>query len=103
MVRISASTVLGSAHTPYGYLMRSRDEASLAAITLFFVLLALVLGLLVLAYRTLRDAVALDPVEQFNGRLALALGADARSSDAARILRPGAARTGSPGIPLRRG
>jgi DNA primase RepB-like protein/CHC2-type zinc finger protein len=40
------------------------------------------------AYWFLRDAVGLDVVEQLNRRLALALGADARCSDAARILRP---------------
>lgn len=40
------------------------------------------------AYWVLRDAVSLDVVEQLNRRLALELGADARCSDAARILRP---------------
>jgi len=36
----------------------------------------------------LRDAVVLDVVEDLNRRLASELGADARCSDAARILRP---------------
>lgn len=40
------------------------------------------------AYWELREAVGLDVVEQLNRRLALQLGADARCSDAARILRP---------------
>jgi hypothetical protein len=40
------------------------------------------------AYWVLRDAVGLDAIELLNRRLALELGADARCSDAARILRP---------------
>jgi hypothetical protein len=40
------------------------------------------------AYWALRDMVGLAVVEQLNRRLALELGADARCSDAARILRP---------------
>lgn len=40
------------------------------------------------AYWTLRRAIDLDGLEQLNRRLALALGADVRCADAARILRP---------------
>ncbi len=40
------------------------------------------------AYWFLREPVALEVIEQTNRRLALALGADLRCSDAARILRP---------------
>lgn len=51
------------------------------------------------AYWALRDAVALDVVEQLNRRLALELGADARSSDAARILRPAGSANWKSGRP----
>jgi len=51
------------------------------------------------AYWALRDAVGLDVVEQINRRLALELGADARSGDAARILRPAASTNWKSGRP----
>jgi hypothetical protein len=51
------------------------------------------------AYWVLRDAVSLDVVEQFNRRLALKLGADARCSDAARILRPAGSANWKSGRP----
>lgn len=51
------------------------------------------------AYWVLRDAVSLDVVEQTNRRLALELGADARCSDAARILRPAGSANWKSGRP----
>jgi hypothetical protein len=51
------------------------------------------------AYWALRDAVGLDVLEQLNRRLAVELGADARSSDAARILRPAGSANWKSGRP----
>ncbi len=51
------------------------------------------------AYWLLRDAVGLDVIEQLNRRLALALGADVRCSDAARILRPAGSANWKSGQP----
>jgi len=51
------------------------------------------------AYWVLRDAVSLDVVEQINQRLALELDADARCSDAARILRPAGSANWKSGRP----
>ena len=51
------------------------------------------------AYWILRDAVGLDVIEQLNRRLALALGADVRCSDAARILRPAGSANWKSGRP----
>jgi hypothetical protein len=51
------------------------------------------------AYWVLRDAVSLDVVERMNRRLALELGADARCSDAARILRPAGSANWKSGRP----
>jgi hypothetical protein len=55
------------------------------------------------AYWLLREPINVDQVERVNRRLALALGADARSSDAARILRPAGSlnRKHSPPVPVR--
>ena len=52
------------------------------------------------AYWTLRHAVDLDEVEQLNRRLALALRADVRSGDAARILRPAGTANWKSGRPV---
>lgn len=52
------------------------------------------------AYWVLRDVVALGVVEQLNRRLALELGADARCSDAARILRPAGSANWKSGRPV---
>ena len=51
------------------------------------------------AYWVLRDAVGLDIIELLNRRLALELGADARCSDAARILRPAGSANWKSGRP----
>jgi hypothetical protein len=51
------------------------------------------------AYWVLRDAVGLDAIELLNRRLALELGADARCSDAARILRPAGSANWKSGRP----
>jgi CHC2 zinc finger/RepB DNA-primase from phage plasmid len=51
------------------------------------------------AYWVSRDAVGLDMVEQINRRLALELGAYARCSDAARILRPAGSTNWKSGRP----
>lgn len=51
------------------------------------------------AYWVLRDAVGLGVVEQLNRQLALELGADARCSDAARILRPAGSTNWKSGRP----
>jgi hypothetical protein len=48
----------------------------------------------------LRDAVALDVVEDLNRRLASCLDADARCSDAARILRPAGSANWKSGRPF---
>jgi CHC2 zinc finger/RepB DNA-primase from phage plasmid len=55
------------------------------------------------AYWLLREPIDVDQVERVNRRLALALGADAQSSDAARILRPAGSlnRKHSPPTPVR--
>lgn len=51
------------------------------------------------AYWMLGEVVGLDVVEQLNRRLALALGADVRCSDAARILRPAGSANWKSGRP----
>jgi hypothetical protein len=51
------------------------------------------------AYWVLREPVGLDVVEPLNRRLALELGADARCSDAARILRPAGSANWKSGRP----
>jgi hypothetical protein len=55
------------------------------------------------AYWLLREPINIDRLERLNRRLAVALGADARSSDAARILRPAGSlnRKHSPPAPVR--
>jgi hypothetical protein len=52
------------------------------------------------AYWALRDAVALDVVEDLNRRLALELSADVRCGDAARILRPAGSANWKSGRPV---